>query len=152
IFRDSTMRITMVKKRLADGQPCKKCVQAEEMLTRRGLLTHIDEVVWVEENDETSPGACLAREFRVDVAPCFVVHPQDRDPVLHTNVTTFTKWLAAQLATTTTRPRLERIDPQALQFLATELDQASPEKILGLGLERFGARLGIAFSGAEDVV
>jgi len=146
------MRIIMVKKRLADGQPCKKCIQAEEMLTRRGLVTHLDEVVWAEENDETSPGARLAREFRVDVAPFFVVYPQDRDPVLHTNVTTFTKWLTAQRATTTTHSRLERIDPQSLQSLAAELEHAAPEKILKLGLERFGARLGVAFSGAEDVV
>jgi phosphoadenosine phosphosulfate reductase len=142
----------MVKKRLADGQPCKKCVQAEEMLTRRGLLERVDHVVWADENDATSPGSILAREFHVDVAPFFVAYSEGSDPILHTNVTTFTKWLAAEQPTSKVAPKLERIQPEALQMLAVELDNASPEKILALGLERFGTRLGIAFSGAEDVV
>lgn len=146
------MRITMVKKRLTDGQPCKKCIQAEEMLTRRGLLNRIDDVVWADENDANSPGAVLAREYRVEVAPFFVAYPDAGDPIVHSNVTTFTKWLAGEQPVRVEAPRLERIDPEALRILAIELDHASPERILALGVERFGARLGIAFSGAEDVV
>jgi phosphoadenosine phosphosulfate reductase len=74
------------------------------------------------------------------------------DPIVHTNVTTFTKWLAGEQTTRVAPPVLERIDAETLRGLAVELDHAAPEKILALGVERFGARLGIAFSGAEDVV
>ncbi len=65
------MHITMIKKRLADGQPCKKCSQADEVLGRRGLLARIDEVVWAEERNSDSPGMVLANRFQVDVAPFF---------------------------------------------------------------------------------
>lgn len=145
------MRITMVKKRLADGQPCKKCVQAEEMLTRRGLMDRIDEVVWADESDASSAGSVLAREFRVEVAPFFVAYADGRDPLVHTNVTLFTKWLTADAPAASCTPALDRLEPEVLAGLAAKLDQASPEQILSLGLERFGAGLGIAFSGAEDV-
>lgn len=147
------MRITMVKKRLADGQPCKKCTQAEEMLTRRGLLDKIDESLWVEEGAADSAGAVLAREFRVDVAPFFVVHRDGQDPLVHTNVTLFAKWLTSELP----RPSLadetlQRIDTASLTELSVHLESAPPQHILKLAIERFGAKLGIAFSGAEDVV
>ena len=40
------MRVTMVKKQLLNGEPCKKCVDAETLLKNRGLWSRIDEVVW----------------------------------------------------------------------------------------------------------
>lgn len=33
-------KITMVKKLLSSGEPCAKCVQAEEMLKTRGVWDH----------------------------------------------------------------------------------------------------------------
>ena len=39
------MHVTMVKKRLASGEPCRKCAQAEDLLRSRGLWDRIDEVV-----------------------------------------------------------------------------------------------------------
>jgi phosphoadenosine phosphosulfate reductase len=147
------MRITMVKKRLSDGLPCKKCIQAEEMLARRGLLDKINEFSWADEGEPTSPGAVLAREFQVEVAPFFVVHRDGEDPLVHTNVTLFVKWLTGlQPRQAGIDEKLDHIDPRALAELALQLDQAPPERILKLGIERFGAQLGIAFSGAEDVV
>jgi hypothetical protein len=35
------MPVTMVKKQFADGSTCQKCVQAEELLRRRGLWERI---------------------------------------------------------------------------------------------------------------
>lgn len=147
------MRITMVKKRLSDGLPCKKCIQAEEMLARRGLLDKINEFSWADEGDAASPGTLLAREFNVEVAPFFVVHREGADPMIHTNVTLFVKWLTGiQPPQERTLAKLESIDAKSLAELASHLDQAPPEHILKLGIEKFGAQLGIAFSGAEDVV
>jgi phosphoadenosine phosphosulfate reductase len=147
------MRITMVKKRLSDGLPCKKCIQAEEMLARRGLLERINEFAWVDEGEATSPGAVLAREFHVDVAPFFVIHRDGEGPLVHTNVTLFVKWLTGlQPRQERIDEKLDHIDPMSLAELALQLNQASPQRILKLGIERFGAQLGIAFSGAEDVV
>src|SRR6185503_15466922 len=67
------MRVTMVKKRLKSGEPCPKCVQAEELLKRRGLWEKIDEVVWATEGEPESPGMQLAGRFNVELAPFFVV-------------------------------------------------------------------------------
>ena len=50
------MHITMVKKQLANGDPCEKCAQTEEMLRRRGFWDKIDEVVWAIEGQTDSPG------------------------------------------------------------------------------------------------
>ena len=67
------MAIVMVKKRLADGGPCKKCVQAEDLLRRRGLWERIDRVAMAVEGEPDSEGYRLARELGVNEAPFFVV-------------------------------------------------------------------------------
>ncbi|HTM21003.1 MAG TPA: hypothetical protein VL172_10860, partial [Kofleriaceae bacterium] len=71
------MRIIMVKKRLADGSPCPKCAQAEELLRRRGQWQLIDEVVWANEGEPTSPGMLLGKRYGVDRAPFFIVAEND---------------------------------------------------------------------------
>ena len=65
--------ITMVKKRLADGQVCAKCLDAQRLLDERGLAARIDEVVWADEADPASPGWALAAEHHVALAPFFIV-------------------------------------------------------------------------------
>ena len=67
------MRVRMVKKQFADGSTCQKCVQAEELLRRRGLWERIDQVVWANEADAASEGMRLAAEHQVELAPFFVV-------------------------------------------------------------------------------
>src|SRR5688500_9085106 len=67
------MRVTMVKKRLKNGEPCQKCAEAEELLRRRGLWQKIDEVVGAEEGVPESQGMELARRFGIELAPFFVV-------------------------------------------------------------------------------
>jgi len=63
----------MVKKRLQDGQECRKCAQATEQLKSRGLWNRIDEVLEAREGDGSSPGAQLAARFGIDTAPFFIV-------------------------------------------------------------------------------
>lgn len=67
------MHITMVKKRLVDGNECRKCQEASAMLKSRGLWERIDEVVWAQEGDESSPGSLVAARLGIEQAPFFVV-------------------------------------------------------------------------------
>ena len=68
------MHITMVKKRLADGSECRKCQEAMAHLQSRGLWNRIDEVVWAQEGDASSPGMQLGARAGVAQAPFFLVH------------------------------------------------------------------------------
>jgi hypothetical protein len=79
------MRVTMIKKELADGSPCKKCIQAEDVLRRRGLWEQIDEVVMAKEADPASRGMRLAAEHHVELAPFFIVKDGERE-VVYTSV------------------------------------------------------------------
>jgi hypothetical protein len=63
----------MIKKRLLDGSECRKCAEAVEHLRSRELLGRIDEVVWAQEGDATSPGMILGQKFGIPTAPFFVV-------------------------------------------------------------------------------
>jgi phosphoadenosine phosphosulfate reductase len=151
------MHVTMVKKLLADGKPCQKCIQAEELLKARGLWSSIDEVVWAIENDASSPGMQLAAQHRVDLAPFFIVR-DDQGERVHTSTLKLVKELAPiELTGSATTPaadptaRLELVAAVDLVALAGDFDGQSPQAILRWGLERFGADLAIAFSGAEDV-
>lgn len=75
------MHITMVKKRLADGSECRKCQEATAHLQSRGLWQRIDEIVWADENDPTSPGMVLGQRLGVAQAPFFVVRDEKGETV-----------------------------------------------------------------------
>ncbi|MDX1518588.1 MAG: hypothetical protein R3318_00600 [Gammaproteobacteria bacterium] len=68
-----TRKITMIKKILADGSPCKKCAEVEQRLVASGQMGRIDEVIIADERDPDSAGMRLAREYGVDRAPFFIV-------------------------------------------------------------------------------
>ena len=72
----STMKITMVKKILADGSPCQKCSQVMEKLESSGHIKSIDRIIEAREDDPGSEGMQLSMLLGVDKAPFFVV---DRD-------------------------------------------------------------------------
>jgi phosphoadenosine phosphosulfate reductase len=140
------MRVTMVKKRLKNGEPCQKCAQAEELLRRRGLWQKIDEVVWAEEGAPESQGMELARRFGIELAPFFVVEDGGGSERLYESVIKLMKALEPQLAVA--GAAAAELD---IESAARELADGAPEKILRWGLERFGRDCAIAFSGAEDV-
>lgn len=129
--------MTMVKKQLASGEPCRKCGQTEDMLRRRGLWDRIDEVVWAIEGEPESPGMVLAAEHGVDRAPFFVVTANGHSQVYESALKLIKDRLVAP--------------PAAANGALPDLEGAEPAEILAWGLDRFGADLGIAFSGAEDV-
>lgn len=75
------MRVTMVKKRLADGSECRKCQEATAYLQSRGLWSKIDDIVWAQEDDATSPGMVLGVRLAVPHAPFFVVSDEKGEAV-----------------------------------------------------------------------
>ena len=142
-------QITMVKKRLASGEPCQKCAQAEEMLRRRGLWERIDRVVWADETDGESEGMQLGRKHGVSLAPFFLLELSGETRVVTSVLQLAKEYLsdpAAPIATATTVTRIE------VERAAIELSGASPDKIVGYVLGALGKDAVIAFSGAEDVV
>jgi hypothetical protein len=67
------MKITFVKKVLANGEPCAKCRDVEARLSTGGHWAAIDETLIADERDPTSPGMLLAKHLGVARAPFFVV-------------------------------------------------------------------------------
>lgn len=85
------MKITFVKKILADGSPCKKCGDVIEKLETAGHMQQIDEVLVADERDPSSPGMLVAKRFNVDRAPFFVVEEADKEPQIYTVYLKFVK-------------------------------------------------------------
>lgn len=141
------MTITMIKKLLSGGEPCRKCAQAEALLRRRGLWARIDEVVIAEEDDPESPGQKLAREHGVHLAPFFL----DRTGETVTVYTSVLELMAKVLAPPPVgKPAVPgAVDPDKL---CRELEGAAPQDVVLTALELFGKECALAFSGAEDVV
>ena len=71
------MHITLVKKVLADGQPCAKCRQIEQRLASAGYLGRIDSIVIADARDPHSPGIVQAKRLKISQAPFFVVRSTD---------------------------------------------------------------------------
>lgn len=138
------MFITMVKKRLSNGQACKKCIQAEQLLQRKGWLHAIDSVVWAEEGNPESQGMQLAAHHSVDVAPFFIVRSAHGEEQIHTSALRFI------------REVLETQEPiQAIESTIGIPNQdafSTPQEWIEWVLSHFGDECAIAFSGAEDVV
>jgi phosphoadenosine phosphosulfate reductase len=147
------MRVTMVKKQLASGEPCRKCAQAEELLKNRGLWDRIGEVVWAIEGDLQSPGMRLATKHRVDLAPFFVLTDDSGNERVQTSALLLVRELtananAARASSETSTPH----SPLDIERVAAENARMHPRDILAWGLRRYGRDCTIAFSGAEDVV
>ncbi|GAA4651501.1 hypothetical protein GCM10023116_37850 [Kistimonas scapharcae] len=78
------MKITMVKKILADGSPCKKCGEVLERLEQSGHIHRIDRIVEAYENDPFSEGMQIATMLNVEKAPFFVVEKPGETPEVYT--------------------------------------------------------------------
>lgn len=149
------MRVTMVKKRLLNGEPCKKCLEAEELLKTRGLWSRIDQVVWAIEAEPESEGMQLASRYSVALAPFFIVEEDSGSARVYTSTLQFLKELMAGGAAQPLSEAQEsgqELAPSELERLVLQFDTAPPERTVRWALERFGREVTIAFSGAEDVV
>ena len=146
------MRIIMVKKRLLGGEPCPKCIQAEEMLKARGLWSRIDEIVWANEGDAESAGMKLAAKYKVELAPFFVVENDGAEPRVYTSTIQFIKEaLGGGSSVAPSTSAAAPLSAEEIAGLNVEFDKAPPERTVRFLLERYGRDAAIAFSGAEDV-
>jgi phosphoadenosine phosphosulfate reductase len=143
------MRVTMVKKRLANGDPCPKCAQTEDMLRRRGHWDRIDEVIWAIEGEPDAPGWVIAKLHDVDIAPFFVVEVDGEEILVKSPMVLMKRFFAGAAAERTTSVSAVEIDVAAI---ARELEGADPQRILAFALETFEDDCAIAFSGGHDVV
>jgi phosphoadenosine phosphosulfate reductase len=143
------MHVTMVKKRFANGETCRKCAQAEDLLKSRGLWNRIDEVVWADENDPASPGMQLGARLGVAVAPFFVVKNDDGSQTVYESVLKLVNERLTDALAGAPSPGGADVD---IDEAARAFAERQPSEILRFGLERWGSAVGIAFSGAEDVV
>jgi hypothetical protein len=103
------MHITMVKKRLADGSECRKCLEASDHLHSRGLWDRIDEVVWAQEGDEASPGMRLSAHLGVERAPFFVVQEGSGEQTVYVSVLQLVRERLGQAVTV--QEQAQAIDP-----------------------------------------
>jgi hypothetical protein len=90
------MKITLVKKILADGSPCAKCADVLAKLESSGQMHRIDEIIIADERDLSSPGMQIAQHYKVDRAPFFVVEQAGQTPQIYTVYLKFVKEVLAQ--------------------------------------------------------
>lgn len=90
------MKITLVKKILADGSPCQKCADVLEKLESGGHLQYIDAIVTADERDPDSEGLAIAKQYEVDRAPFFVIEEDGKEPVIYTIYMKFLKEVLQQ--------------------------------------------------------
>lgn len=145
------MRITMVKKRLLNGEPCKKCVDAEQLLRTRDLWSRIDQVVWAVEGEPESAGMKLASQYKVELAPFFVVESEGAEPRIFTSTLQFIKEVLGGAPSPAVSSSAVALTAEELAQLSVDFERAPPERTVRWLLERFGRDAAIAFSGAEDV-
>lgn len=93
-------RITLVKKVLADGRPCRKCHEIGQRLEQNGHAAWIDRVVVADEREPHGEGWALACAHGVTVAPFFVVEEAGTTRVY----TVYLKFVREVLGDAATRP------------------------------------------------
>jgi phosphoadenosine phosphosulfate reductase len=151
------MRVTMVKKELASGEPCRKCEQAVDLFKRRGVLHRIDEITVAREADPESPGMLLAKKHNVALAPFFIVEDGGKETVYTSALELLRSRLNGENgANGSAAPPVEsatrgELDEAEVLSLNQRFDGASPQAVIEYVLERYGKDAAIAFSGAEDV-
>ena len=85
------MKVTLVKKILADGSPCKKCGDVIAKLEASNQMQYIDEIVVADERDKNSEGMQLAIKYNVKRAPFFIVEREGQAPEIYTIYFKFVK-------------------------------------------------------------
>lgn len=110
------MHITMVKKILLDGSPCKKCGEVLERMESENQMRFIDELLVADERDSESAGMKLAARLGVDRAPFFVVKADDGTETVHTVYLKFAKEVLASVVSEKDELR-EIMNNEDLDFL-----------------------------------
>ncbi|WKD48487.1 hypothetical protein [Microbulbifer spongiae] len=85
------MKITLVKKVLADGSLCGKCRDVQERLEAKGHLSLIDRTLIADVRDPQSAGITIARQYKVERAPFFIVEREGQEAEIYTIYAKFAK-------------------------------------------------------------
>lgn len=111
------MKITLVKKILKNGEPCKKCGDVLEKLESSGHMSRIDHIAVADERDPDSEGIALAKQHEVNRAPFFIVERNGDAAEIYTVYMKFLKEILEQ--STNEADELKEImnDNQDLDFL-----------------------------------
>lgn len=111
------MKITLVKKILADGSPCKKCGDVLQKLESTGQMQYINDIKVADERDLQSEGMQLAEQYNVNRAPFFIVEEEGKEATIYTVYFKFVKEVLDQK--TSEREELKEImnDNPDLDFL-----------------------------------
>ncbi|WP_342245402.1 hypothetical protein [Pseudomonas sp. OTU5201] len=109
------MRITLVKKVLADGQDCRKCRDVMERLERSGHLGRIDRILVADERNPASAGWMAAQHYAVETAPFFVVRDDDGQEQVYT---VFLAFLRDVLQPPSPTPESSELEVERLKDLA----------------------------------
>ncbi len=110
------MHITFVKKILASGEPCQKCLDVEKRLNEAGQMAQIDEVLIADERDSQSAGSLLAAKVGANRAPFFVVEDEG-ETKLYTVYFKFAKEVLGKQQSTTDESREILNDNPDLDFI-----------------------------------
>ena len=84
------MNITLVKKIRPDGSLCRKSAEVSEKLEKLNFSDRINNIVFADEREFSSPGLKLARKYGVEAAPFFVVE-RDHSTQIYTKYSLFFK-------------------------------------------------------------
>lgn len=144
-------KITMVKKVLESGEPCRKCVRVEEMLRARGGWERVDEVLVLRDSEPDSEAARLALQYGVKLAPFFVVRDATGERVYENALDLFKVIAPAAQPDGVRTSKALPATVEEVAAAAEALSPRTPQEILRWGLDQFGEQLALAFSGAEDV-
>ena len=69
--------VIFVKKVLANGELCQKCIEVSERLEKDGTLNLINYIAIAEEANPDSEGMQLAKKYKVERAPFFIVEEEN---------------------------------------------------------------------------
>lgn len=94
--------ITLVKKILTNGLPCKRCAKMLHKLEASGHIGIINGIVIADERDSNSPGMLLAKKFNVDQAPFFILEQPSGEILILTTYSEFLEKAVGQAVDKTT--------------------------------------------------
>ena len=92
--------IIFVKKIMADGEPCKKCIEVSDRLVKEGLIESINYIVIADQRDPDSEGMRLAISHKVERAPFFVIEDDNGKVMVFDIYFKFKRYMADQADST----------------------------------------------------
>ena len=78
------MKIIFVKKILADGSACKKCIEVQQKMEAANQMRFITDIAVADEKNPESAGMELATQYNINRAPFFIVEKESGEIEVYT--------------------------------------------------------------------